>query len=212
MKISRKLVMNVGALGLGALLVGKLVADCAKPTPGVSQNQSASKIKVLAANGGGTVCQSCINSASSTWNGSCGSGSKPQFVGVTQSADITAFVRFMGGSNPGSFANCSASKCACADVDIDPSNGRITLATVRIWETAPGQDCTANATDILTHEFAHLLGIDDPPPGCNGCTNIMGSVTGAIDNQVCDQADANFRTQAEIGPPPFNHPCRPPVV
>lgn len=199
---------------LGAFVVGKLIADCAKPTEGVAQNQQASKIKVLAANDGGVVCQDCIDDAAVTWNGSCTSGTKPTFVGVSSTADITAFVRFTGDSNPGTFDNCAASKCACADVDIDMNTGEITLATIRIWETAGSQNCTASATDILTHEFAHLLGIDDPPVGCSGCTNIMGSVTGPIDAQVCDQANDNFKTDAEStpDPPDDGHPCRPQVV
>jgi hypothetical protein len=193
--------------------VGRLIADCAKPTGGLTQGQSASNIKVLAADDGVTVCQGCIDSAAMTWNGSCPSGTKPTFVGASSSADITAFVRFQDGANPGTFDNCSASKCACADVDIDPSNGEITLATIRIWETAPGQDCSANATDSLTHEFAHLLGIDDPPAGCDNCTNIMGSVTGPTDAQVCDQANDNFQTDSETFElPDDGHPCRPQVV
>lgn len=87
------------------------------------------------------------------------------------------------------------------------------MASVSIWQTAQGQNCAAHASDILTHEFAHILGIADPPMDtCDGCTNIMGNVTGPIDSAVCDQIDRNFRTNQETASIPINHPCHPQFV
>jgi len=47
---------------------------------------------------------------------------------------------------------------------------------------------------------------------CDGCTNIMGNVTGPIDSAVCDQVDRNFRTNQETASIPINHPCHPQFV
>lgn len=190
---------------LGLLSTERALGDCAMREPDATGTTTASNIKVLGADCGGDFCQSCIDSAVATWNGSCGGYENPTFVGTSGTASFSSFVRFMAGSNPGTLTDCSGSKCACAFVSYD-SQGQVVGGTIRVWQTAGTQACSGSASALLTHELAHLLGLADPPAGCS-CSNIMGDVNGSIDAQVCQTIDEVYRTGDEIavGDPP--HPC-----
>jgi hypothetical protein len=208
----RRLAPLLALVLLGLATPDPASADCALRTDEPDGTTQASVIKILGADDDGDFCQSCIDSAITTWDDACSGYENPTFVGASGSAAFSAFVRFVSGTNPGTFEDCSSSKCACAFVNYDPQNGTIVGGTIRVWQKASGTaNCSAQATELLTHEFTHLLGVEDPPAGCD-CTNIMGDVEGAIDGQVCQTIDQVYQTLNETPDPDPEHPCQNPPV
>lgn len=178
---------------------------CAPRFPQITQTTtSISSINLRGTNAGAPVCDSCITTAAQAWNNSCSSSGNPGLL-TNSSASINVNVDFIGGDNPGFFSNCSASKCACTNVSFQ--DGKVIGASVKIFERANGASCTSAWTSILTHEFGHVLGLDDADPAlCGG--RIMGDNFGLIMQEDCDEVDKNFETDVERARGEFDHPCQ----
>lgn len=171
-----------------------------------SANTTTNSINLRGASAGADICYSCITDAAEAWNSSCAGSGNPSLV-TNSSASIDVNVDFFGGSNPGTFQDCGASKCACTRVSFQ--NGAIAGASVKVFESAGGSDCTGSWTGILTHEFGHVLGLDDADSStCGG--RIMADVFGLILQEDCDQIDMNYQTGIERPDGDHDHPCQNP--
>ncbi len=194
------------SLLLLALSMDPLAADsCAPLLSGVTSAAGISNISLSGVNGGGTVNSSAITTASGNWNGGCSGYDNPTFSG-SGGGGMAVNVIFYSGTDVNNGFSCSG-KCACTQVQI--TNGRVSGATVRMFDTegATGTSCTSSQGDVLTHELGHVLGL-----GESSCTDrIMGNNFGSIAAGDCTAVDGNFTTAAEMPDPTDlrdgNGPC-----
>ena len=136
---------------------------------------------------GAGVCSACMSAAANAWNSACTPDQTPRFQ-QGGSGGIQVHVDFFSGTNPGTITGCSSDRCACTSTTI--SNGTITGATVRLWQSAAGTaNCQGSWNGILTRQLGHALGLQDAL-ACS--TRIMGNVGAGILGADCDGADLNF--------------------
>lgn len=206
----RRIVITLFVLCLTTVLSSATPASATGCAPRYSEitsaNTTTNGINLRGASAGADICYSCIADAAEAWNSSCAGSGNPALL-TSSSASIDVNVDFFGGSNPGTFQDCGASKCACTRVTFQ--NGAIAGASVKIFQSAGGSDCAGSWTDILTHEFGHVLGLDDADSStCGG--RIMADVSGLILQEDCDQIDMNYLTGVERPDDDRDHPCQNP--
>lgn len=200
----------VSATAALPLLIGfpsALTADvCATPYDEITSAAAANTINITGADGGAGICSTCIQDAGDAWNNSCSDDETPRFQ-EGGSGGIDVSVGFHSGANPGTIPNCSSSKCACTTTTID-SEGKITGATVSMFQSSSSSsNCQADWTSVLTHEFGHVLGLQE----ASACENrIMGNVFAGVNSNDCEGADSNFLSGAEINIDRDEHPCQNP--
>ena len=197
-----------GALAWLLTVPAGLSADaCATPYSVITTGASTDTINLQGVNGGAGVCSACMSAAANAWNSACTPDQTPRFQ-QGGSGGIQVHVDFFSGTNPGTITGCSSDRCACTSTTI--SNGTITGATVRLWQSAAGTaNCQGSWNGILTHELGHALGLQD----ALACSNrIMGNVGAGILGADCDGADLNFLSGVERNPPDPDKPCTNPPV
>lgn len=105
--------------------------------------------------------------------------------------------------------NAPADAEGCGRFDAEAPSGRIESATIIVWtNTSTGGACPL-LTDILAHEFGHLLGLANAPDlECAGF--IMGRSFGGTSTRTvgageCDLANEMWETTTEVQP--YNPYC-----
>lgn len=135
-----------------------------------------------------------IQAAASYWTCPGYSGEIPTFQ-IGGSGEIPVSVTKRVG-------NSTSQNGGCGEGVLNVSNGQVTSASIVVWtKQADGVSC-APLTDVIAHEFGHLLGLEeaqDPFGVCFG--HIMG---GTVEGQArtvyaddCSVADARWETSAE---------------
>lgn len=135
-----------------------------------------------------------IQSAAGYWSCPGYSGEIPTFqIGGSGGVPVSVIKRV---------GNSTSQNGGCGEGVLNISNGQITSASIEVWtKQANGVSC-APLTDVIAHEFGHLLGLEeaqDPFGACFG--HIMG---GTVESQArtvnaddCAVADALWETSAE---------------
>ncbi|HWM94402.1 MAG TPA: hypothetical protein VN493_26840 [Thermoanaerobaculia bacterium] len=100
--------------------------------------------------------------------------------------------------------NSTAQGGGCGRTNREIVNGHIESAVVTVWtQQADGTPC-APLTDVIAHEFGHILGLDNAlDSSCNG--HIMGTrvlSTREVNPDDCAMADDMWETSTEANPEP----------
>jgi hypothetical protein len=178
---------------------------CAPIDSSVRSPSGASTIVLAGANLGRAVDSTAMATAAGNWNQACESSDNP-WLATTGTGDFRVHVDFYAGSDTNNGIECNG-KCACTRLSTSSTGGAIIGATVQMFEKQRnGTPCTANSSQILTHELGHALGLADS--NCSG--RIMGDLGASIAAGDCMAVDMNFRTFIErLFPEPTDHegPC-----
>jgi hypothetical protein len=168
-----------------------LAVDCSTPFPGLGE--SLGNVFNLTTGG---FTPSEVQTAIGSW--SC-----PQYTG-----EIPTFQVGGSGGVPVLVAridsNAPAGSEGCGLFTADNSAGYIESATITVWTHASNGDSCPPLTDVLAHEFGHLLGLDNAPDlACAG--HIMGRSFGGtslrtVRSDDCAVADQMWHTSNEDAP------------
>jgi predicted Zn-dependent protease len=161
----------------------------------------------------GTIDQGAANEAAANWNGACSGSAIPQITAdQNATGDWAVDVTFWPGKNdraPGKPTDCVDvnSSCGCAKASF--SGGKLLSVQVHLFETqSNGTSCASSYSNVLTHELGHGLGLqDETDSACDG--HIMGSVTGNIESEECQEVEKNWDRDPHEGPdgPGGDGPC-----
>ncbi len=185
---------SIAALVLCVFARPLVAADCSVPT--TDFNVSGANAFNVTMSG---FTNADIQAAANYWSCPGYSGEIPTFqIGGTGGIPVHVVKRV---------GNSSAQNGACGEGVLNISSGQVTSATIEIWTNqADGVSC-APLTDVIAHEFGHLLGEEDAQDPFGACFgHIMGgtveSLTRAVHGDDCAVADDKWETTIESQPPP----------
>lgn len=143
---------------------------------------------------------SVLSSAAGNWNQRCDAGNTTPFISVggCSDADIRINVVYQSGVSDNSNKSCGT--FLYAEDDGVMSGGTIILYEKQMSSTGVVSACAGWATDTLTHELGHALGLKDV--GDTECTgHIMGRPpsegAGAIYGDDCSEVNRLWTTERE---------------
>lgn len=170
-----------------------LAVDCSTPTPGLSVSQ-ASTFNITTA--GFTDAE--VQTAIGYWSSCGGYGAEIPTFQIRGSGGIPVTVVKISGNAPPDVEGCGF-------FDPDAPTGQIESATITVWTSNSKGGACPLLTDVLAHEFGHLLGLANAPDlSCAGF--IMGRSFGGTSTRTvgageCAVADDMWETPAESDPP-----------
>jgi hypothetical protein len=139
-----------------------------------------------------------IQTSAGYWSSCSGYGSEiPTFqIGGSGGIPVT-IIKVVG--------NSTARDGSCGVSAITPQNRTIVRAEITIWTREADGDSCEPLTDVIAHEFGHLLGLANAPAGVECRGHIMGErtlgSTRTVQSDDCDVADIMWETYPEANPP-----------
>lgn len=166
-----------------------LAVDCSTPTPGLSVSQG--NIFNLTVSG---FTEFEVAEARDYWKCPGYEGEIPTFQTNGPGGVPVLVVKVVG--------NAPQNAEGCGRFEPQAPRGYIESATISVWTNDRyGQPCPVKLTDVLAHEFGHLMGLANAPDlDCSG--HIMGYPFGGQNKRTvyaddCAMADLQWETSAE---------------
>ncbi|HXU29781.1 MAG TPA: hypothetical protein VN851_04305 [Thermoanaerobaculia bacterium] len=135
-----------------------------------------------------------VQTAINYWSGCSGYGPEIPTLEIGGSGNIPVSVVKVSG-------NSTVSGGGCGGTSLGLTNGQVTSATITIFTKENDGDSCEPLTDVIAHEFGHLLGLTDAPNfACVG--HIMGARlaggTRGVAADDCEVADTTWTTATEL--------------
>lgn len=137
-----------------------------------------------------------VQTAIGYWSGCSGYGSEIPNFQIGGSGGIPVTIAKLSG-------NSNSAEGTCGETRLDPVGQRIESATITVWTRDRNGNACPPLTDVLAHEFGHLLGLANATDlACAG--HIMGAPfegsLRTVQSDDCAVADDKWETTQESQP------------